>query len=88
MYGSDQQFMADYIGACLKFCIIPTLLPAYMAICAVPKEKVDCSIIKNSTASKVFGQKNKRAQDFVEISHHVGQKLIFQFFYVIKWCLQ
>lgn len=81
--------MVDYMGACLKCCITPALLPAYMAVCAVPKEKVDCSITKNSTAGKVFGQKrNKRVQGFVEISHYVGEKLFVQFFYVIKLCPQ
>lgn len=81
--------MVDYMGGCLKFCIILTLLPDYMAVSAVPKEKLDCSIIRNGTASKVFRQKrNKRAQDFAEISHYVGKKLFLQFFNVIKWCLQ
>lgn len=77
MYGSDQQFMVDYMGACLKFSIIPTLLPASMDVCAVPKERVDCSSIKNSTASKVLGQKrNKTAQDFLEIFHYVGKNYL------------
>lgn len=81
--------MVDYMGICLKFCIIPTLLPAYTAVCAIPKEKVNCGDIKNSTASKVFEQKrNKTAQDFLEIFHYVGKKLIYPFFYDIKWCLQ
>lgn len=57
--------MVDYMGACLKFCIISTLLPAYTAVCAIPKEKVNCGGIKNSTASKIFEEKrNKTAQDF------------------------
>lgn len=68
--------MVDNVRICLGFCIIPTLLPAYMAVCAVPKKKVNCSGVKTSTASTVFEQKrNKIAQDFLEILQYVGKKM-------------
>lgn len=71
----EHQFMTDNMGNWLRFCIIPTLLSAYMIIHAVPKEKVNCGGVKNSTTSTVLEQKrNKIAQDFVEILHHVRKR--------------
>lgn len=64
----DHQFSVS-VGICLRFCIIPTLLPTYVALCAVPKKRVSCANVKTSTASTA-GLSRRQAKEleiFLEI---------------------